>query len=1137
MSKQILTRNNAPLIFNTFPLIYEIPAIPILGFLNFYTNASTNMFTPNLGVHGGTLNWNLGDTSTSVDSNDFSHTYTITGNKNVRVYAGTVSGISDIMSVNMVGDSLVGTLNVSGLTGLGGDFYVAYNPNLTRILNPISENLFTSYWANDCSLIGVLDVSGLTGLQSDFQIQNNKGLTSVLFPTTAAIWSTIRIDNCGLIETLDISGLTGLGGYFMVGQNPNLQHIINPVSTQTFTAYDANDCNLTGILDLRSLSNIGGRIRVGNNPNLTEVKFPANAQTWVSYHGIQVYSCNITGTLDVSGFSNLGGTFYAMNNPNLNYILNPTSSQSFAGGGYNIGECGLMNTLDLRSLTGLGGAVSFQGNPSLNIVLNPASSEVFGAYAAYNCNLIGTHDVSGFSNLGGYVQFNSNPNLQNIILPPAFNQEFWYFYGYDCSLNITTLDDIFLKLNTYYTANPPTHTSSIYLQGANNAWPSNGWDNINLIGLQTAFSNAGQTVNININDPIAQELFQFKVSTISPYTFMPNVSTGSGLLDWDFGDGSLVNGINDPSHSYSTDGDRLVKVYGTNGGNDIKTINMYSQQLTDVMDISNLTGFHELQISQNPSLNQIINPITASEVSLYEINSTGITGTLDLTGLTGLGGTIQVSSNNKLNHIDFPVTSQPITQINFENNGLIGTLDLSNLTGLQQWVFGYNNPSLNNIVFPTTAAYMNLQIYSCDISGNLDLSPLSGLGELVVYSNPKLTQIINPISNQAISNYKVYDCNLTGILDVSSLTQLSGIFDVHNNPNLTKIILSNEYYGNGFEYFDLADCNLSGNLDVSALAFGQLYWYPGTYLFKTEGNSLLTSISLPTLYAFSEFNVKNCSLNISTVDSIFAKLNTWYSTHDPSFNLIIDAGGGGNSWPTDGSSNTNIIAIKAKFALTAFDVSITINYPSVSLMDYANNPYSTVVIGTQEWLGENLHTSYYANGTPIINASVNGNWAANTSGAWSLMDNSTGWTTPYGYLYNWYAVDNSNGLAYFKRNGSQETGWKVADASDWNTLITYLGGTTIAGGKMKETGTTHWLTPNTGATNESGFTAVGGGSRAEDGTFSDSSSKANAAFWSDTSTLDGYSRNYYLNYNNDDAQTGQYLPWHGGMAVRCVRNI
>jgi uncharacterized protein (TIGR02145 family) len=91
----------------------------------------------------------------------------------------------------------------------------------------------------------------------------------------------------------------------------------------------------------------------------------------------------------------------------------------------------------------------------------------------------------------------------------------------------------------------------------------------------------------------------------------------------------------------------------------------------------------------------------------------------------------------------------------------------------------------------------------------------------------------------------------------------------------------------------------------------------------------------------------------------------------------------------------------------------------------------------------------------------------------------------YGALYNWYAV-NSGKLC--------PAGWHVHSTTEWSTLVTFLGGVGYAGGKMKETGTAHWMSPNTGATNESGFSALPGGSRNKAGNYYDNG--GNGHWWS-----------------------------------------
>ncbi|HHS14389.1 MAG TPA: hypothetical protein ENN03_11575, partial [bacterium] len=103
------------------------------------------------------------------------------------------------------------------------------------------------------------------------------------------------------------------------------------------------------------------------------------------------------------------------------------------------------------------------------------------------------------------------------------------------------------------------------------------------------------------------------------------------------------------------------------------------------------------------------------------------------------------------------------------------------------------------------------------------------------------------------------------------------------------------------------------------------------------------------------------------------------------------------------------------------------------------------------------------------------NWKNLSTGARCAYNNNAGTAETYGYLYNWFALNDSRNIA--------PEGWRVATEADWQTLANSLGGTAEAGGKMKEAGTTHWQAPNTGATNESGFTALPGGCRDLNGNF------------------------------------------------------
>jgi uncharacterized protein (TIGR02145 family) len=140
-----------------------------------------------------------------------------------------------------------------------------------------------------------------------------------------------------------------------------------------------------------------------------------------------------------------------------------------------------------------------------------------------------------------------------------------------------------------------------------------------------------------------------------------------------------------------------------------------------------------------------------------------------------------------------------------------------------------------------------------------------------------------------------------------------------------------------------------------------------------------------------------------------------------------------------------------------------------SVTDVDGNVYHAVTIGTQTWTVENLKTTKYNDGTAIPLVTDSAAWSNLTTGAycWYNNDATTNKAT-YGALYNWYAV-NTGKLA--------PAGWHVPTDAEWSTLSAYLGGDNVSGGALKEPGTTHWYSPNTGATNSSGFSALPGGYR------------------------------------------------------------
>jgi len=210
-------------------------------------------------------------------------------------------------------------------------------------------------------------------------------------------------------------------------------------------------------------------------------------------------------------------------------------------------------------------------------------------------------------------------------------------------------------------------------------------------------------------------------------------------------------------------------------------------------------------------------------------------------------------------------------------------------------------------------------------------------------------------------------------------------------------------------------------------------------------------------------------------------------------------------------------------------------YKSVMTTDIDGNMYNTITIGTQTWMAENLKTTKYNDGTLIPNVTDNTAWAGLSTGAYCDYDNTPSNSTTYGRLYNWYAVDN-NASTKDASNGSKNicpAGWHVPTDTEWTTLTTYLGGLDVAGGKLKETGTTHWNTPNTDATNSSGFTALPGGYR-----FGNTFTYIGTTgyWWSLTEDGTGTVWTRYIYFSGSSVyRVGSSKA--GGFSVRCIRDV
>jgi len=195
-----------------------------------------------------------------------------------------------------------------------------------------------------------------------------------------------------------------------------------------------------------------------------------------------------------------------------------------------------------------------------------------------------------------------------------------------------------------------------------------------------------------------------------------------------------------------------------------------------------------------------------------------------------------------------------------------------------------------------------------------------------------------------------------------------------------------------------------------------------------------------------------------------------------------------------------------------------------TVTDIEGNVYRTVKIGNQEWMAENLKVTKFNDNNEIPLITDNSTWSLLTSPAYCWYKN-LGELKPYGALYNWYAA-NSGKLA--------PVGWHIPTDADWDTLVQFLGGEAIAGGKLKEQGTSHWLADNIGATDEFGFTGVPAGCRRYTGTYNYQTT--NGYMWSTTpSDQNNSSWGWGISYGDDSADRISYLNTFG-FSIRCVKD-
>lgn len=210
-------------------------------------------------------------------------------------------------------------------------------------------------------------------------------------------------------------------------------------------------------------------------------------------------------------------------------------------------------------------------------------------------------------------------------------------------------------------------------------------------------------------------------------------------------------------------------------------------------------------------------------------------------------------------------------------------------------------------------------------------------------------------------------------------------------------------------------------------------------------------------------------------------------------------------------------------------------HPSIFKDDRDGNLYKFISIGNQIWMAENLRYLPAVTGPATASQTTPYHYVYDYDGTDVNAAQATSNYETYGVLYNWPAAMAGQAGSNSDPSGVQGVcpdGWHLPSNAEWTTLVDFLSGEIVAGGKLKESGTTHWDSPNSGATNETGFTALPGGCRNSDNTFMDIGSEGR--WWSTTDNASMaynramlYANTWVVDVSNNKEQ---------GYSVRCVKD-
>ena len=444
----------------------------------------------------------------------------------------------------------------------------------------------------------------------------------------------------------------------------------------------------------------------------------------------------------------------------------------------------------------------------------------------------------------------------------------------------------------------------------------------------------------------------------------------------------------------------------------------------------------------------------------------------------------------------------------------------------------------------TDTAYLSSRINSKSNLSDTSLLNLSNRFSMKLNATDtaSLSNRINAISNLSDTSLLNLSNRFSTKLNATDTAYLSSRINSKSNLSDTSLLNLSNRFSTKFNTTDTSLLNLSNRFSTKLNTTDTVSLSNRIYskLNKTDTSAMLSGYLRITDTA-------------SLSNRINSKLNSTVFPYYPGLQKGHIMYWNGSSWVllNPGSAGQVLKMTSAAEPVPVWGTVATTSVPAFSpcgatISDIDGNSYNTVLIGAQCWTKENLRVRRYNNGTAIEFDNRGGaggsssTWQNSTIGAYSIYAHDSVATpsnrTKYGYLYNWYAA---KGIYTTGTIVSTDTlnicpsGWHVPTDAEWTTLTDELGGESVAGGTMKSVRTAYWKTPNTGATNESGFSALPGGFRNNDGSFINIGS--NAFFWS--ATEHDYDDARYRTLANTDSSVSSVINYKTvGASVRCIRD-